>query len=113
MQLTACCRYLSQPLKSLRSFVGSTIASVIQIKSSSELIVKLPEGTGGAHSIGIEIDDDFASSPTAQWFTYDVAIAGKITPVNSATTGAMLLLISGSNYGYSDTSIGVAAGSSK
>jgi hypothetical protein len=100
-------------LKSFRSFIGSTISTVIQIKSSSEMIVKLPEGTGGAHAISIELDDDFASTPIALWFTYDVAITGRITPVNSATTGAISLLMSGSNYGFSDTSIGVAAGGSK
>jgi hypothetical protein len=77
------------------------------------MIVKLPEGTGGAHAISIELDDDFASTPIALWFTYDVAITGRITPVNSATTGAISLLMTGSNYGFSDTSIGVATGGSK
>jgi hypothetical protein len=100
-------------LKSLRGFVGSTIASIIQIKSSSELVVKLPAGTGGALLLGIEIDDEFASTPTGLWFTYDVAILGKITPLNSATTGATLLMISGTNFGFSDNSLGVAAGGSK
>ncbi len=106
-------RYLSQPLKSLRSFVGSTMASIIQIKSSSELIVILPEGTGGALVVGIEIDDEFASTPKGLWFTYDSAIVGNIAPVNSATTGAMSLMISGSNYGFSDTSISISTGYSK
>ncbi len=100
-------------MKSLRSFIGSTIATITQIKSSSEFIVKLPEGTGGALVLGIEIDDEFASTPTGIWFTYDVATLGKITPVNSATTGAITLLISGSNFGYSDNSLAMAAGGSK
>ena len=107
------CRYLSQPLKSLRGFVGSTMASIIQIKSSSELIIKLPEGSGGALVVGIEIDDEYASTPIGLGFTYDSPIIGKIAPVNSATTGAMTLVISGSNYGFSDASLGVAAGGSK
>jgi hypothetical protein len=100
-------------LKSFRGFVGSTLASIILIKSSSELVLKLPEGTGGALVLGLEIDDEFASTPTGLWFTYDVAILGKITPVNSATTGAISLMISGSNFGFSDNSLGMAAGGSK
>jgi hypothetical protein len=89
------------------------MANIIQIKSSSELIIKLPEGSGGALVIGIEIDDEYASTPIGLGFTYDSAIIGKIAPVNSATTGAMSLEITGSNYGFADASLGVAAGGSK
>ncbi len=73
----------------------------------------MPAGTGGALLLGIEIDDEFASTPNGLWFTYDVAILGKITPLNSATTGAVSLIISGTNFGFSDNSLGVAAGGSK
>lgn len=88
------------------------MASIVQIKSSLEMVIKLPEGTGGALLIGMEIDEELASTPTGLWFTYDIAIMENLTPVNSATTGAMTLQINGANYGFSDSSIKIKTGGS-